>query len=321
MQAVGAEDREFHGHSPLHGKCRSRRFPNHRIGARATFWRVDEQSARERPQVSRRVSSVGDLARGVGRAAAGALLFALPLFMTMEVWQLAVSIPRPRLAVLLGVTIAVTVLLSYHLGFRRRSPRWRDALVDAGVALLVGFGIAALIMWLLHVVEPGQPVANVAATVALAGLPAAIGASFARSQLGDDDEADREEQSYRHELFLMTIGAIVFGANIAPTEEVVLIASMMSELSVLALLAVELAVMHAFVYGVGFRGGSQSPDGFWVAFRQFTLVGYVLAFIVSAFVLWSFGRFDDTAVAVCVIETVVLCLPASVGAAAARLIV
>jgi uncharacterized membrane protein len=42
---------------------------------------------------------------------------------------------------------------------------------------------------------------------------------------------------------------------------------------------------------------------------------------VSAYVLWTFGRFDDHAVTRMVMQAVVLGFPASIGAAAARLVV
>ena len=118
----------------------------------------------------------------------------------------------------------------------------------------------------------------------------------------------------------MLAGAVVFAANIAPTEEVVLLAGLMAPGHGVALVALELAVMHGFVYGVDFAGGSQSPGGFVRVFLLFTVVGYVIALAVSAYLLWTFGRFDGTGLTELVTQTVVLALPASVGAAAARLI-
>jgi uncharacterized membrane protein len=64
-----------------------------------------------------------EVLKGIGRAAGGALLFALPIFMTMEVWRVAVSMPNHRLALLIVVTIAMAVVLEYHLGFRESSNR------------------------------------------------------------------------------------------------------------------------------------------------------------------------------------------------------
>ena len=48
-----------------------------------------------------------ELTKGVGRAFAGSLLFALPLLMTMEFWRLAQSVERYRLALLVLATVGL----------------------------------------------------------------------------------------------------------------------------------------------------------------------------------------------------------------------
>ena len=53
-----------------------------------------------------------------------------------------------------------------------------------------------------------------------------------------------------------------------------------SELDALALIAVELAVMHAFVYTVGFAGGSRAATPA-SGFLYFTVVGYAVAALIS----------------------------------------
>ena len=53
---------------------------------------------------------------------------------------------------------------------------------------------------------------------------------------------------------------------------------------------------------------------------RFSVAGYALALLTSLLMLWLFGRTDDTSLAFVVSEVVVLGFPASVGAAAARLI-
>lgn len=68
-----------------------------------------------------------------------------------------------------------------------------------------------------------------------------------------------------------------------------------------------------------FKGGA-TKAGFWPVFLPFTLVGYALALAVSGYLLWTFGRFDGLGAAQVLTQIVVLALPASIGAAAARLI-
>jgi uncharacterized membrane protein len=92
-------------------------------------------------------------------------------------------------------------------------------------------------------------------------LPATIGASFARSQLGHGQKSSGCDPPYGHEVFLMGAGAAVFAANVAPTEEVVLVAAKITSLDALLLVAVELVLMHLFVYFVDFKGGSAAENG------------------------------------------------------------
>ena len=258
------------------------------------------------------------LVRGVGRAVGGALLFSLPLLMTMELWQLAHTVDRFRLGLLVVVTAALVFGLARVFGAGSGGGGSTGRLVDTGVALLVAAVAAAVVLTVLSVVDPIRDWQDAVSVIAIETLPAAIGASYARSQLGDGSRK-AEASGYGHELFLMTAGAVVFAANVAPTEEIVLLAARMSDAHTAALVVLSLAMMHAFVYAVGFKG-QENADRPVRAFLTLTVVGYVLALAMSAYVLWTFGRFDGLGMVAVVSETVVLALPASLGAAAARLI-
>ncbi|WP_298456876.1 TIGR02587 family membrane protein [uncultured Cellulomonas sp.] len=264
-------------------------------------------------------SASSHLARGLGRAFGGALLFALPLFMTMEMWQLGAGMGRGRLVLLCLLTVVLTYVLERHLGLRGdEGARPLASVVDTAIALAAGVAAAAVVLALLAVLTPISTMEETVAVVALCGLPATIGASFARSQLGSQGHRRRGD-GYRRELFLMAAGATVFAANVAPTEEIVLLAGRMEPVRTLGLVGLELVLMHVFVYAVDFKGGS-SGRGFGRVFLLYTVVGYVLACAVSAYLLWSFGRFDGMGLGAVLMKTVVLALPASIGAAAARLI-
>lgn len=258
------------------------------------------------------------LLRGVGRAFGGALLFSLPLLMTMELWELGHTVDRFRLGLLVLMTVALVFGLSRVFGAGAGGVGLTGHLADTGVVLLVAAVAAAVVLTVLAVVDPIGGWQDVISVIAIEALPAAIGASYARSQLGEGSRKS-EASTYRHELFLMTAGAVVFAANIAPTEEVVLLAAKMGEAHTATLVVLSLAFMHAFVYSVGFKG-QENADRPIRAFLTLTVVGYVLALAISAYVLWTFGRFDGLGMVAVVSETVVLALPASLGAAAARLI-
>jgi putative integral membrane protein (TIGR02587 family) len=261
---------------------------------------------------------------GLARAFGGAMFFALPLFMTMEMWQLGFYMDRLRLAIFLTVFIPVLIGLSHYAGFEG-TDRWSDDVRDAFVALLVGFITSSAVLTLTGVVQLGMPVRETVGQVTLAAIPGSVGAALAESLLGAEDEMEerkRREMGYGGEIFLMAAGAIFFAFNIAPTEEMVLVAVKMSPLAVVAAGVVSLLLMHAFVYAVEFQGRHEPPEhvGRWGLFLQFTVVGYAIALVMSAYVLWTFGRLDDSALSFRIATTMVLAFPASLGAAAARLV-
>lgn len=261
---------------------------------------------------------------GLARAFGGAILFALPLLMTSEMWTLGITMGEARLALFLGLMLPVLGGLAYYAGFEE-SFGWRDFVLNALIAYAVGFVAAAAALLLLNVLGPGMSADEVVGKVALQAVPASIGAMLARSQLGAQDEEQDEQrrrESYGGALFLAGVGALFLAFNVAPTEEVVLIAQMMSGWHAVALAVASLLLMHAFVYAVEFRGQhaiaeSVSP---WSEFLRLTVVAYALALLVCLYVLWTFGRADGLAFPELLIETVVLGFPAALGAAAARLI-
>lgn len=262
---------------------------------------------------------------GLARALGGAVIFSLPMMMTMEMWSLGFAMGRLRLALLLLVLIPVLVGLSYRSGFEPTF-NWLEDTVDAGVALLVGFAAAAVVLWLFGLLTADMSLREVVGKVALQAVPGSIGALLAQSQLGGEKE-EGEERPERHpgyvsELLLMAAGALFLAFNVAPTEEMLLIAYKISPQRALTLALVSVAAMHAFVYVVAFHGQERMPEGQSQrsVFLRLTVAGYAVALLVSAYVLWTFGRFDGVGAATVVEITVVLGFPAAIGAAAARLI-
>jgi putative integral membrane protein (TIGR02587 family) len=276
-----------------------------------------------RARTSQRKPARG-FAIGVARAFGGAMFFALPLFMTMEMWQLGFYMDRLRLAAFLAVFVPVLVGLSHYAGFEE-TDTWWDDVRDAFVALLVGFVTAAAVLTLSGVVRLEMPLRESIGQVTLAAIPASVGATLAESLLGspgEDEARKRREMGYGGELFLMAAGAIFFAFNIAPTEEMMLVAVKMSHWNIVVAGVLSLLLMHAFVYAVEFRGRHVPEEGVreLALFLRFTVVGYAIALIMSAYVLWTFGRLDNSALGFQISTTIVLAFPASLGAAAARLV-
>jgi len=261
-------------------------------------------------------------ARDLGRAFGGALLFSLPLLMTMEMWWFGFVLAPWRLATFLLAALPLLLGLAYYAGFSARHRGLAHALLDTAAALAVGYAAAAAGLLLFGVLEPGAPPHQIAGQLTLQAVAGAMGALLAGRQLsgGEDDVGDEEEAQYLGELFLMIAGALFLALNMAPTEEMILIAYRMGAVHAVALVIASLVIMHTLVYLVGFAG--QEEQGKPVtAFVHFTLAGYGLVLLTALAVLWVFGRTEGHGLAEIVDAVVVLAFPGAIGAAAARLLV
>ena len=267
---------------------------------------------------------------GLARAFGGAVIFMLPLLMTMEMWALGFEMPAGRLALLLGLAVPLLVGVSYIAGFEETF-EIREDIVDAFVALAVAFVAAAAVLALFSILRFSMPVREVVGKVALQAVPGGIGALLAQSQLSGTDDAEdgdlrkareRREASYPLQLFTMVVGAIFLAFNVAPTEEITLIALQAHPWQLALVAIISVAIMHAFMYGLDFAGqhAVQEGESARTIFIRYTVVGYALALGVSLYMLWTFGRSEGLAFAPLVALTVVLGFPAAIGAAAARLI-
>jgi len=270
--------------------------------------------------------SSAEYARDLGRALVGAVLFALPLFMTMEMWWLGFTADRMRLAALLIVTLPMLVALSYFAGFERAFGIV-DHVLDAFAAIAIAAVAGAIVLLLLGVFSPGQPLDEIVGKIAAVTFPAGIGALLADKQLGREqhveDKDRRLQRSYFARLFLMTIGALFVALNVAPTEEMILIAFQLSPWQSLALALVSLAALHALLFWTELPGNGdwRGEAGFFSVLIRFTCAGYALCALASLFLLWTFGRTDHVSLAELTEFVVVLSFPAVLGAGLAHRVV
>lgn len=262
---------------------------------------------------------------GLFRAFGGALIFGLPLLMTMEMWTLGGAAEEERLTLLFILSIPLLVGLSHYAGFEETFCVLDDV-VDAFVALAVGFVASAGILWLFGVIGAETSLDVMTAKVSIQAIPGSIGALLATSQFGSKEEEEEEQERFNRydgELFLMAVGAIFFAFNLAPTDEMVVIAQQMTDTQAIGLVLLSLVVMHAFVYAVKFAGTPETPEGTprWSLFLRFTIPGYAIALLMSSYILWTFGRLDGLSPETALATIVVLGFPAAIGAAAARLVI
>lgn len=274
---------------------------------------------------------------GLARAASGSLLFSLPMLLTMEMWSLGATADPVRMGVLHLMTLPTLFGLAKFSGFEEPIGVV-GTLVDALVAYAVGWSVSVLILLVMSLINFREMAfGEIFGVIAIQTVPASIGAVLAASQLGNRDESETSEDSnadddsdasvystkaYFRELFIMAAGALFLALNVAPTEEMVLIAYRMTAWHALVLSFASIAVMHAFVFAVKFRGQEAIPEDHsaWSVFLRFTIPGYAIALLVSLFCLWSFGSTTETGAEEVAMASAVLGLPAAVGASAARLI-
>ncbi len=245
--------------------------------------------------------------------------------MTMEMWQLGFHMGRLPLALFIVVMMPVLFGMEYYTGFKESTTKL-DEIADAAVACGVGLVASAIVLGLFNLISLDEPLSSLVGKVALQSVPASFGAMLSGSQFGGQGRTERRhkrEAGYWGTLFLMGVGALFLAFNVAPTEEMFLIAYRMTHWHVLALAVTSLALMHAFVYAVNFRGAPGRPEGATLSrlFFRYTVPGYAIALLVSAYVLWTFGRYEGHTAARVIMQAVVLGFPASIGAAAARLVV
>lgn len=262
---------------------------------------------------------------GYARGAGGGLFLGLPLLMTMEMWWSGFHMPATRLLLFLALTFGVLVILEHYSGFREGTTFLQEV-QDAIVALGIGIVMSAAVLFALAILEPGMPPREVVGKVALQAIPVSIGASVAISQLGAhgrEQERRKERAGFWGTQGIALAGALVFGFNVAPTEEPLLLGLKMSAWHTLAILVVSLGMVHALVYAVEFRGTHAVPEGSsrLRAFFKTSVASYALSLAAAAYLLWTFGRIDGgTGLGEALHMTVALGFATSLGAAAAKLI-
>lgn len=259
---------------------------------------------------------------GLLRGVAGALIFSLPMLMTMEMWALGVTLDRWRMLALLVGAFPFLLLLSREVGFestRGWGEDFRDVLIAYGIGIVTSSALMAVLAILGGPLTPSET----AGKIAIQTVPAALGAMLGRGQFGmGGDDPGAKKETFFGELLIMAAGALFLSFNTAPTEEMKLISFRMGPWHALALIPLSLAIMHAFVFAASFKGGSEiGPDTpWWSAFLRFTVSGYVVALATSLAMLWLLGQLDGMSFERALRVTVVLGFPAAIGAAAARLI-
>jgi putative integral membrane protein (TIGR02587 family) len=272
------------------------------------------------------VRSTGESLREYGRGVAGGLLFSLPLLYTTEVWHAGFTMPPHRQ--LVYVLLALVLLLGYNrYAGLRPDITWAEVAIDSIEEMGIGLLLSAIVLFLLGRLTPGQDLAEVVGRIVVEAVTVAIGVSVGTAQLGGNDGEDETGMAGKHEvtfggqLTLSVCGAVLFAANVAPTEEIILIGIELPghQLAVLGVATMALAALILFYSD--FRGASRwvRAEGFGSVLRG-GVITYAVGLVTAAVMLWLFGRFDGVGAAPIVGQSVALGVASTLGASAGRLL-
>lgn len=269
--------------------------------------------------------SLAESLREYGRGLAGGLIFSLPLLYTMEVWW-AGFIARPeRMLIYLAAIFLLLLGYNRYAGLRRDAS-WSEVAIDSVEELGLGVIIATITLYTIGRIGTHTTMEEALGQIFIEAGIVAIGVSVGTAQLGtgDDEDAGMGEESQVHfggQLVITFCGAVLFAANVAPTDEILMIAAETSHARLLLLAVFSLALGALILHYSEFtRSARYSPAETHGQAAAGTIIMYAVALVASAAILWFFGRFDGQALDVIVSETVVLGFPATLGGSAGRLL-
>jgi putative integral membrane protein (TIGR02587 family) len=272
-----------------------------------------------------------------GRGIIGGLLFSLPLLYTMEVWWAGFSSHPLHLILYVAATFILLLGYNYFAGIRHDA-NLLEVVIDSVEEMGLGLLISATALFVLGRVTLDMTPSEAVGKITIEAMTVAIGVSVGTAQLGgaagdDTGEGDsststpagkRDSSAGVHfagQLVVALCGAVLFAANVAPTEEIVMIAVEISAWRLLAIALISIVLGAVILFHIDFKGAQQfAPMRGASAVVIGSVITYAIALAASAMILWFFGRFEGQALVICIGQTVVLGLAATLGASAGRLL-
>lgn len=271
------------------------------------------------------VESLQEYARGI----TGGLLFSLPLLFTMEVWWAGFSAQPYQLLIYVAVTFLLLMGYNRYAGVHEGAS-WKEVLIDSVEEIGIGFVLSLVVLWKLGRIDFSEMQTDeIMGKVIVESMTVAIGVSVGTAQLGGDPQhnSGKGEQEKRGlsgfgHIVMAICGSILIAGNVAPTEEIPLIAMEITPARTLFIVLESLLLGTIILFFSDFRGGHRLPERSLILAIAFEIVTvYLLALSTSAFMLWFFGRFQGVGFEMAVTQVVVLGYPAVLGASAGRLLI
>ncbi|QMS86632.1 TIGR02587 family membrane protein [Nostoc edaphicum CCNP1411] len=279
-------------------------------------------------------SEINDIIRG----ACGGFLFGIPLLYTMEVWWIG-SLAKPQLMMMaIALMFVVVYLLNQIEGFRKRryTGLAHQAAMDTVEAIAIGLACSTFVLLLLRELTPETSLRESLGKIIFESVPFALGVALANQLLGDIENSNAEGQATNSitknkggelnatfaDLGATLIGATVIAFNIAPTDEIPMLAAATSAPWELAMIAASLLISYGIVFQAGFSDQQKrrQQKGIFQRPSSETIMSYLVSLLAGAFMLWFFQKltFSDPWT-MWLDHTLILGLPATIGGAAGRL--
>ncbi|MBD3882713.1 TIGR02587 family membrane protein [Phormidium tenue FACHB-886] len=268
------------------------------------------------------------------RGASGGFLFGIPLLYTMEVWWIGSYTQPPLMLGILAVTFIVILLLNRTDGFRRSKPvRLKESAMDSIEAMAIGIVCVTCALVLLREVTSSTPLDEALGKIIFEGVPFSMGVALARSLLRSDENSTEEpgkssvktrsdRSATLADIGATLVGTVIIAFNIAPTDEIPMLAAAASPPWLLAIIAASLIVSYCIVFAAGFTMQSERRHhkGLFQHPLTETSTSYLISLVAAAFMLWFFHRLDFADPwTLWLRQTILLGLPATIGGAAGRL--
>jgi putative integral membrane protein (TIGR02587 family) len=277
--------------------------------------------------------TINESLREYARGGVGGLLFSLPLLYAMEVWDAGVIFDAPRLIIYSGVTFVLLLGYNRYAGLRHDAS-YTEVAIDSVEEMGLGLLVAAFALWLLGRITAEMPFDEIIGRVVIEAMTVAIGVSVGTAQLGGSaDTGEEQEQTnadtddaqqartFGGQAVVAGCGAVLLAANVAPTDEILIIAAEADAARLIGLALVSLLLGGGILFYSDFRGAQPRDEirsVYGVLFG--VVITYVIALVTSAFILWFFGRFDNEGAPVILGQIIVLGVVATLGASAGRLL-
>ncbi|GAA6615725.1 TIGR02587 family membrane protein [Scytonema sp. NUACC26] len=281
------------------------------------------------------ITEINDIIRG----ACGGFLFGIPLLYTMEVWWIGSRANPPIVMLAIALLFVVVFLLNRTEGFKKhkRNCPLYQSITDTVEAMAIGIFCSSFVLILLQEITLELPLKEALGKIIFEGVPFTLGVALANHFLGDTRNSNTQEQTNRKndgnseglsatlaDIGATLIGATVIAFNIAPTDEVPMLAAAVSPPWLLVIMASSLVISYGIVFEAGFSNQQKrrQQKGIFQRPLSETVMSYLVSLLAATFMLWFFQQltFNDPWT-IWLEHTLLLGLPATIGGAAGRLAV